>query len=306
MIQEIIILRHAERLDTIDHNWKFKSPTPYDPPLSQYGFEQVNSLHFTDLSDGDVAIHSSPYLRCIQTSISVQSQLATSHTVQPIKQDWFLGEWLTPDYFSDISPPPQDTSLLKRTTPGLDLTWRARGPIPEYGETWSDMRCRFEAGLQKVLSYYNNPEQSAVKTLIFVTHGAGCNALIGAVLGMPMVVKVGLAAYVRIKKNPNIVDIDRYESQWEIKEMVGVKEERPSPASSYVDKPTFQFGSFMTVNSSGHMESENRFEFDTSPFQFGFNQSTSSASPTTSTYQSFGQPTTPSEPAFFCLGSNLH
>lgn len=93
-------------------------------------------------------------------------------------------------------------------------TWGNGG---EYGEEWTAMHKRFRAGLQKMITWYRNHRaderpgsasggNSSVRgaaestnddvdtVLILVTHGAGCNALIGALTNQPVLLDVGMAS----------------------------------------------------------------------------------------------------------------
>ena len=99
------------------------------------------------------------------------------------------------------------------------LEWGSGG---EYGEEWSAMHKRFRKGLQEMVSWYrshnhsetlkpikddssesrssssedsNNCDDDDTDTvLILVTHGAGCNALIGALTSQPVLIDVGMAS----------------------------------------------------------------------------------------------------------------
>jgi hypothetical protein len=199
--------RHGARLDAADKQWHLTSPTPYDPPLTYGGWSQAKALglriaallHARDLeqaketSDSSgasnstkkrkhkIILHSSPFLRCAQTSTAIAAGIsqfkppldespATTTTlkvpqphkeksplgrdVQPVrgsqadkaepesppkprKSGWlrltnpavnskpyigpdkillridaFLGEWLSPDYYEDITPPPNSTLMV--------------------------------------------------------------------------------------------------------------------------------------------------------------------------------------------------
>lgn len=90
----------------------------------------------------------------------------------------------------------------------------------EYGEEWSAMHKRFRKGLQQLIHYYEDQESSskldtklnassedkadgdcAIQddedvdlVVILVTHGAGCNALIGALTNQPVLLDVGMAS----------------------------------------------------------------------------------------------------------------
>ncbi|KAH8656095.1 hypothetical protein BGZ60DRAFT_385005 [Tricladium varicosporioides] len=431
----VIVVRHGARLDAADKNWHLTSPTPYDPPLTYGGWTQsralgqriANILRTRETDDeipdiegedgqvkGDrrkrrhkVIIHTSPFLRCVQTSIAISAGLAqnpghtpprphSSHSTssgramhsspkirpmapigspslapipepatkngklheQPenikkstIRVDAFLGEWLTPDYFELITPPPSSimmvagakADLLRRedtnnlihikditgavhnkgfpggwgspavtavrdkddgplsnlsslgqalhrrdrtgsmSSVGSHHSGRSNNPLPtaaehgiyqppipsyaislsdpippgyvahardacvdvdyqwdsmrdpqhwgtggEYGEEWSSMHKRFRKGLQQMVSWYrseDDPGRLLVKhsttpntvenpsddedsdlVLILVTHGAGCNALIGALTNQPVLLDVGMASLTMAVRKPTPVN----------------------------------------------------------------------------------------------------
>lgn len=165
--------RHGARLDAADKTWHLTSPTPYDPPLSYGGWNQSRALgvriasllragEFTgqpsDSHHGqsqtlsnpanlqpipapadlyhryNVIVHSSPYLRCLQTAIAVGAGLNQSLSENEaadssestnglqtdvntdarslLRVDAFLGEWLSPDYFDQIIPPPPSDRMV--------------------------------------------------------------------------------------------------------------------------------------------------------------------------------------------------
>lgn len=115
------------------------------------------------------------------------------------------------------------------------LEWGNGG---EYGEGWSSMHKRFRKGLHNMLSWYRdhdpiqksgeavgpplpltttdaNPLEMAEKDyetiLVLVTHGAGCNALIGALTNQPVLIDVGMASLtMAARKN---IDYTRLEFQ---------------------------------------------------------------------------------------------
>ncbi|KAI1474556.1 hypothetical protein F4774DRAFT_400175 [Daldinia eschscholtzii] len=183
----IFIVRHGKRLDAAEKQWHLSSPTPYDPPLTYGGWLQSKTvgariasiLQEREIEDEAIAssyepngsltkpkkrrynvvIHSSPFLRCVQTSIAIAAGLASnpslptpterspsprsthvsplssppirSNTSTPplaksshgpskatsveksvLRLDAFLGEWLSPDYFEHITPPPRSSLML--------------------------------------------------------------------------------------------------------------------------------------------------------------------------------------------------
>jgi hypothetical protein len=90
----------------------------------------------------------------------------------------------------------------------------------DYGEEWSSMHKRFRRGLQQLIHYYedegnssalasklgatsedkgngdcaNQDDEDVDLVIILVTHGAGCNALIGALTNQPVLLDVGMAS----------------------------------------------------------------------------------------------------------------
>ncbi|KAJ6157948.1 hypothetical protein N7470_005540 [Penicillium chermesinum] len=164
--------RHGARLDAADKNWHLTSPTPYDPPLSYGGWIQSRALgvriaslleasEFTgnppqagsnkpsagkateDPQDSltsdsspryNVIVHTSPYLRCVQTAIALSAGLKQARADNDVDKvsstgrstnsagnlgprtllrvDAFLGEWLSPDYFDQIIPPPASDRMV--------------------------------------------------------------------------------------------------------------------------------------------------------------------------------------------------
>ncbi|KAI5862054.1 hypothetical protein GGS23DRAFT_125365 [Durotheca rogersii] len=107
----IFVVRHGKRLDAADKQWHLSSPTPYDPPLTYGGWIQSKTvgtriasiLHEREARDEaaaradpnspptrhskkrgyKVVIHSSPFLRCVQTSVAIAAGLATNPPPSP-------------------------------------------------------------------------------------------------------------------------------------------------------------------------------------------------------------------------------
>jgi broad specificity phosphatase PhoE len=390
----IFVVRHGNRLDAADKKWHLTSPTPYDPPLTYGGFLQtrqvghrIGSILQTAKIESEasaalagitsptsrhkryrVIIHSSPFLRCLQTSIGISSGLAqlspdalyspADVIVSPVsarghnggfkssvlRLDSFLGEWLSPEYFESITPPPghalmlgsAKAELLKRhdgskfaglaatanpapvpqpskslwsgshsPSPGsssqtpasekdgafetlsrpttiagegfngyvaprpnyaastggqipegfvthardeclaIDYQWDSMRPPKAFGdggrlgEEWTAMHKRFRLGLKKMLNWYataDSPSQQVttptastqsspvededVETVVvIVSHGAGCNALIGAITHQPVLMDVAIASLTMAERKP---DLDYLRAQREAAQMEGM------------------------------------------------------------------------------------
>lgn len=221
-LDNLVIVRHAARLDSHDPTFKHHSPTPYDTPLAEVGFSQARATAETvqanlapPATPQRIVVHCSPFLRCVQTGLTLAQKLTrtTTHEVV-LRIDAVLGEWQTPDYFEDIIPPPSDNHeslqasslswIAQQQKSGagagqnvrVDYAWPLTklGNAGEYGESWSTMYARFKAGLGQLVKHYDSDDSQSY-TAIIVTHGAGCNPLLGSILQMPVLFTMGLASF---------------------------------------------------------------------------------------------------------------
>src|SRR5271169_1692392 len=148
----IFLLRHGARQDQLDRDWIRNSPTPWDPPLTTKGVmqaRQTGAAMQTQLKrlpssrERRVILHTSPFLRCVQTALALAEEIGQTVT---LRVDAWLGEWLTPDYYTDIDPPPPARQLCASAVAGLvsgkkvgttvDWPWDSLklGDGGEYGE----------------------------------------------------------------------------------------------------------------------------------------------------------------------------
>lgn len=108
----------------------------------------------------------------------------------------------------------------------------------EFGEEWSSMHKRFRRGLNHLIGWYScestddrsedalgvdqadrRPQSKHVEeeeqedtVVIMVTHGAGCNALIGALTGQPVLLDVGMASLTMAVRRDDAPPITTYAS----------------------------------------------------------------------------------------------
>lgn len=117
----------------------------------------------------------------------------------------------------------------------VDFQWDSmREPLDfgdggKFGEEWTAMHTRFRGGLRKLINWYattDSPadlvtkpaaaeragrgpeverEDEVVETVvIIVSHGAGCNALIGAITHQPVLMDVGIASITMATRKPGL------------------------------------------------------------------------------------------------------
>ncbi|KAF7547548.1 hypothetical protein G7Z17_g7651 [Cylindrodendrum hubeiense] len=157
----IFVVRHGNRLDAADKKWHLSSPTPYDPPLTYGGLlqsRQVGNQIASILEQAKIEYEASPSGAKKRRRFKIPSDVlvsAASATSKPdqfksavLRLDSFLGEWLSPEYFEMITPPPgaalmmgsakadllrrEDYSTLIITSPSTTQTHQ-----PTSGSLWN-------------------------------------------------------------------------------------------------------------------------------------------------------------------------
>ncbi|GAB1319218.1 Phosphoglycerate mutase [Madurella fahalii] len=139
----LFVVRHGYRLDAADKQWHLSSPAPYDPPLTYSGWQQAKSLgvriasilreriHEDEKAASQVddptaqrkhkrykvVLHSSPFLRCVQTAIAISAGLAQDST--PLAPRSCLAKSPSPASTQDARPRPTINTDV-RSTNGSD------------------------------------------------------------------------------------------------------------------------------------------------------------------------------------------
>ena len=109
----VFVVRHGERLDSVDETWRSHASRPHDPPLSPAGVKQAYAagrlIHQRVVAErgvdsaADIGVFSSPFLRCVQSAKALstgyydqlQGRQKVDFDVQ-IKIEHGLAEFLTP------------------------------------------------------------------------------------------------------------------------------------------------------------------------------------------------------------------
>ena len=167
MVQVVWLVRHGNRVDFVDPNWKDTAERPFDPSLSPDGFEQAKKTGERLIGEGITHIFSSPYLRTVQTAHEIAQVLDLSVYLEP-----GLGEWLNADWFPstpELLPPDQ----LKNLYPRIDLSYTPH-VSPQYPETEDEALSRAGEAARRISSAYGG-------TILMVGHGA---SVAGAARGL--------------------------------------------------------------------------------------------------------------------------
>lgn len=163
MTQIVWIARHGNRLDFVNPEWFNTAEFPYDPPLSEDGFQQAKQLGQRLVREKIVHIFASPFLRTVQTANEVANILNL-----PIKLESGLSEWLNPAWMS-TKPERLPQEVLKERFPCIDMAYTSR-IVPHYPETNEGVLQRTAQTIQHLTTEFS-------ENMLLVGHGAsvvGC------------------------------------------------------------------------------------------------------------------------------------
>lgn len=159
-----------------------------------------------------------------------------AHQHTAITEGQVIGGYTPPTPTYSISPedaiPPGYVAHARDACVEVDYQWDSMrlphdwGDGGSLGEEWSSMHRRFRRGLHNLISWYRtcdnrrraeksngkepnggeksneDDEDDEDTVVILVTHGAGCNALIGALTNQPVLLDVGMASLtMAVRKN---------------------------------------------------------------------------------------------------------
>lgn len=182
----VVLLRHSERLDYVDKNYKETEEGkefPHDAPLTQPGWKMAEEaaddlakLHNEGLMFAAVA--TSPYRRCVETAAVIAKRLNV-----PIVLDQEIGEvwekkmgdkpWRSP---SELKKLLNDLMVPKVLNPLLgDGGYKLFGKVPQYPETLEKARNRMVVRFET----YIRQSEELEHNFILCTHADGMAAACG-------------------------------------------------------------------------------------------------------------------------------
>ncbi|MBA0589525.1 uncharacterized protein LOC105802550 [Gossypium raimondii] len=214
--QNVLVMRHGDRLDNFDPTWEKTADRPWDPPLIQNGLHRAFGTGREFRTRLPFPIHRvfvSPFLRCIQTASEVVAALCSvdddpnaksSNDVVAIDPsrvkvsiEYGLCEMLNKTAIRiDVAPKdgifrfdvPQLEALIPSGTvdPTVEPVYKE---LPQWEETVRDARSRYEQIIKALADKY--PSQN----LLLVTHGEGVGVSVSAFKEDTNVIEVDYCAY---------------------------------------------------------------------------------------------------------------
>lgn len=183
------IVRHGERIDSVDKSWKTTAERPHDPPLTPLGIEQAAASGRALRGHRLDVIFTSPFLRCVQTALAIAEALGPD--APRIQVEPGLGEWLFNRWFKaqpvdgamavEALQRRHGAALASSHAPLWDSDER-RAAMRQAGGGWEQpyQRLPFPESLPQVSNRYVSTLtalRDAAPYALLVTHGFGVQAM---------------------------------------------------------------------------------------------------------------------------------
>ncbi|KAJ9171205.1 hypothetical protein P3X46_014600 [Hevea brasiliensis] len=218
--QNVVVLRHGDRIDNFDPDWATTAARPWDPPLIENGRVRAFCTGGCLNSRLGFPIHRvfvSPFLRCIQTASEVVSALcavddyldvscgdgvAIDSSKVKVSIEYGLCEMLNAQAIRhDVAPKDGDfgfiISELEALLPAGTVDHTAKPvheELPRWEETVTDTRLRYEHVFKALADKYPS------ENLLLVTHGEGVGVSVSAFLKDATVYEVEYCAYSQLRR----------------------------------------------------------------------------------------------------------
>jgi broad specificity phosphatase PhoE len=153
----IYLVRHGQRLDSIQKQWYSPTDNQYDPPLSPEGMNQAYQIAQRLATEPIDFVFTSPYLRALQTAHPIAEALNL-----PLYAEAGIGEWLGR---AMLPAAPNITPAFQRRDdfPRLDFSHNSR-VVPNWPETVDECFARLKNTMNQLLESYEG-------NLLIVGHG---------------------------------------------------------------------------------------------------------------------------------------
>ncbi|KAK9831037.1 hypothetical protein WJX74_000851 [Apatococcus lobatus] len=165
--QVLITMRHGQRLDDIEPDWRVTTDRPWDPPLSPEGLRQARAAAEVLQKYEVDQLVSSPFVRCLQTTKELERDL---HGCPAAEIAFPFCEVLGRQFLTGKADLPSGHPS-EWEWPGLDeIGWpvssvHGLAEWPDCPESIEEAHRRYAAALHAVANGYEG------KNVLIVTHG---------------------------------------------------------------------------------------------------------------------------------------
>ncbi|GKV04075.1 hypothetical protein SLEP1_g16286 [Rubroshorea leprosula] len=219
--QNVVVMRHGDRLDNVDPTWVKTAERPWDPPLVDAGLDRAFATGRELRNALSFPIHRvfvSPFLRCVQTAsqvvlalcaagddpnaLSSRDVVSIDTTKLKVSIEYGLCEMLSREAIAPNLAPadgnfrfnvPELEAMLPAGTVDHTVEPVYKEP-PKWEETVVGTRTRYETIIKALADKYPS------ENLLLVTHGEAVGVSVSAFLKGATVYEVEYCAYSELRR----------------------------------------------------------------------------------------------------------
>ena len=171
MAQEVYVVRHGQRRDTVDPDWETVADRVHDPPLTELGRWAAWRVgrRFVESGVAFDAVYASPFIRAVETADEICREIETTFGLEP-----GLGEYRNPEWF-DRDPETLPHDMLRERFETL----RVHGDshvVPTFPETHEEAMARIGEAARRLADGIDG-------SVLLVGHGITVAGVVAGLVG---------------------------------------------------------------------------------------------------------------------------
>jgi broad specificity phosphatase PhoE len=187
MVDEVLVVRHGERQDSVDPEWTRTADRVHDPGLTELGRWAAWRVGRRLAADPPDAVYASPFLRAVETADEICREVGVETVLEP-----GLGEHRNPEWFDEEPETLPHGALAERfETVRLD---HEPYLVPTFPETGVEATARVGETTRRIVA-------DADGTVLLVGHGLTVGGVVDGLVGSTAGVEAPLCGLTRVVRD---------------------------------------------------------------------------------------------------------
>jgi broad specificity phosphatase PhoE len=187
MADEVWVVRHGERQDTVDSEWAQTAERVHDPGLTELGRWAAWRVGSRLAADPPDTVYASPFLRAVETADEICREAGIQTVLEP-----GLGEHRNPEWFDAEPETLSHATLAER----FDTVRLGHDPhvIPTFPETHPEASARVGETARQIVTNVDG-------TALLVGHGLTVGGVVDGLVGSAEGVEAPLCGLTRLVRD---------------------------------------------------------------------------------------------------------
>nr|KYP49707.1 hypothetical protein KK1_028575 [Cajanus cajan] len=204
--QNVVVMRHGERLDNLEPSWVGRAARPWDPPLAEVGRKRAFETGWKvrkGVGSPIRRVFVSPFLRCVQTAVELVASLSALGPYKvKVSVEYGLCEMMNNRAIRPNVAPKDGKmgfdiaeceAMLPPETVDTNVE-RVYKELPQWGESVLQAGVRYQQLIKDLADKY------PTENLLLVTHGEGVKVAVSSFRKDAVVNEVDYCGYVELRR----------------------------------------------------------------------------------------------------------